>query len=243
MIDPRMVSQKMDWRYRFIRGAFRLLLSILCRLHIEGLERLPRRGPAIVVANHLHWMDPPVIMGVTPVRMVVLAAEKWETRPGMNVLFKSAGAVFVKRGCADLAALRKVEALLKAGAIFGVAPEGTRSKTGGLQRGKGGVALLAQRSGAIIAPIAVWGQERVFSEWRRLRRADVFVRVGEPFTLIAPAGLGRSEQLEVMTEEIMLRIARLLPPDYRGIYAAAVAKEEEEEEEEARAARHAGGEG
>jgi 1-acyl-sn-glycerol-3-phosphate acyltransferase len=221
-----MAGEFMEPRYRFWRGVMRALLPILCRLRVEGLERLPRHGPLILLTNHLHWLDAPLMLATMPVRMHPLAAEKWEKRPIINRLFKALDAVFINRAGADLAALRKVETLLRQGAIFGIAPEGTRSKTGGLQEGKGGASLLASRTGATLIPVAVYGQERVFTELRRLRRAEVVIRVGEPFTLPTPAGAQRSQQLEAMTRDIMLRIARLLPPSYRGVYGPAVAEEE-----------------
>jgi len=216
----------MPFRYRLIRGIIGFLLRLLGRLHVEGLENLPSHGPLILVTNHLHFLDPPVALAIIPLRSYVLAAEKWETRPIMSWLFKAMDAVFVHRGAADIGALRKVEALLKRGAVVGIAPEGTRSKTGGLQQGKGGAALVASRTGATLIPVVVYGQEKVFQELRRLRRADVHVVIGEPFKLEPPAATHRSRQLDEMTQDIMLRIARLLPPEYRGVYRSAVADEE-----------------
>lgn len=215
----------MDVYYRLIRAIFGVLLRVLCRLRVEGLEALPRQGPLIVVSNHLHFLDVPVIMVALPVRCTVLAAEKWEKRPIVNWLFKAGGAVFVNRGTADRKALGKMETLLRAGAIVAMAPEGTRSKTGGLQEGKRGAAFLAARTGAMLIPVVAYGQERVFRELRRLRRAHVVVRVGEPFTLPPLLGPHRSRQLDRMTFDIMIRIAQLLPPEYRGVYRPYVPEE------------------
>jgi len=212
--------QPLPLRYRLIRGTFRFLLHILCRLHVEGMERLPQHGPLVMVSNHLHFLDPPVVFAVVPLRSTVLVAEKWETRPLINRLFKAVDAIFVRRGTADLVALRKVEELLHRGGVVGIAPEGTRSKTGGLQRGKGGAALVASRTGATLIPVVAYGQEKVFKELPRLRRADVYVVIGEPFKLAPPAATNRRQQLDQMTLDIMLRIARLLPPEYRGVYAS-----------------------
>lgn len=218
--------EPMPLRYRLIRGVFRFLLRLLSRLHVEGLENLPPHGPLILVTNHLHFLDAPVVFAVMPLRSYVLAAEKWETRPIMSWLFKAVDAVFVHRGEADIDALRKVEALLKRGSVVGIAPEGTRSKTGGLQQGKGGAALVASRTGATLIPVVVYGQEKVFTELRRLRRADMYLVIGEPFQVAPPAATNRSRQLDEMTLDIMLRIARLLPPEYRGVYRSYVSEEE-----------------
>jgi 1-acyl-sn-glycerol-3-phosphate acyltransferase len=218
---PRLRTD-MEFSYRLIRTIFRAILTLLCRLRVEGLERLPRRGPLILLTNHLHFLDPPVVLAVLPVRTMVLAAEKWETRPIINRLFKAVGAVFIHRGASDIGALRAVESLLRQGAIVGIAPEGTRSPTGGLQRGKGGAAFLGSRTGATLVPVVVYGQEKVFKALRRLRRADVVLRVGEPFVLPALSEAHRSQQVEALTTDIMLRLARLLPPEYRGVYGPLV---------------------
>ncbi len=103
--------------------------------------------------------------------------------------------------------------------MFGLAPEGTRTKTGGLARGKSGVAYIAQQSGAPILPMAHFGTERVVQGWLRLRRPIVTVRMGPPFRLPPlPAG-DRSLGLRQQTDLVMCHIAALLPPEYRGVYA------------------------
>lgn len=212
--------------YRFLQWAIRSLITLLARLRVEGLENLPRRGPLILVTNHLHWLDPPVIFCVLPVRTTVLAAEKWEAHPIVGRLFKSINAVFIRRGQADIGALRKVQKLLEQGAIVGIAPEGTRSKTGGLQQGKGGAALLALRTNVMLVPVVAYGQEKVFRELRRLRRAEIMVRVGKPFKLPPLQEGNKRRQIDAMTMDIMLRIARLLPPEYRGVYRHLVPEDE-----------------
>lgn len=217
---------RMELRYRLIRAFLRLAFSILGRVHVQGLEKLPRRGRLILVTNHLHLFDPPLIMAVAPLRIIVLAAEKWERRPPLSVLFKLLNAVFVNRGTPDLAALRRIERVLQQGGVVGIAPEGTRSPTKALQHGKGGAALLASRTGATLVPIAVYGHERIGHELLRLRRAEIHVIVGDPFSLPAPSRTNRRQQLQEMTTEIMVRLARLLPPAYRGVYAPLLAAEE-----------------
>jgi 1-acyl-sn-glycerol-3-phosphate acyltransferase len=107
--------------------------------------------------------------------------------------------------------------VLAAGGIVAVAPEGRRSKSGGLQRGRNGVARLAVRTGAPVVPVAIWGQEHAFRSWRRLRRAPVDVRFGAPPSLRSLEASAPT----VVTTRIMVEIARLLPPEYRGAYADA----------------------
>ena len=216
----------MELHYRLMRAFVRLILRMICRLHVQGLEKLPRQGPMILVTNHLHFLDPPIVMAELPVRSTVLVAEKWEKRPPLSWAFKAIGAVFIRRGAADIDAVRKVQHLLERGAIVGIAPEGTRSPTRSLQRGKGGAAYLGSKTGAAMVPVAVYGHERTFKELRRLRRADVYVIVGEPFNLPAVVGPNKSRQIREMTQEVMLRLARLLPPEYQGIYGSLLGPEQ-----------------
>jgi 1-acyl-sn-glycerol-3-phosphate acyltransferase len=99
-----------------------------------------------------------------------------------------------------------------------MAPEGTRSLTRTLQRGKVGAAYLADRAGVPLLPVAIWGTERLPENVRRLRRTPVNMRVGRPFRLPGD-GRARSRDLEAHTDLIMCRIAALLPPQYRGVYS------------------------
>ncbi len=97
-----------------------------------------------------------------------------------------------------------------------VAVEGTRSHSGGLAEGKTGAAYLATRANVPLVPAVTWGTENIIPAWAHLRRADVYVVFGEPFRL--PEGRARSAELEAYTEDIMVRLARMLPEQYRGVY-------------------------
>jgi 1-acyl-sn-glycerol-3-phosphate acyltransferase len=107
---------------------------------------------------------------------------------------------------------------LKAGGVLGLAPEGTRSHTGQLQEGKTGAAYLADRAGVPIVPVALAGTENVWRNLKRLRRTPVACTIGQPFRLPSD-GRAKGEQLKHLTDEVMCRIAALLPPQYHGAYA------------------------
>lgn len=192
------------------------LVRLLARPHISGAEKVPTEGPVIYASNHLHYFDTPLIGISLPRAGYVLAAEKYQGHIFEPIL-RIGGAIFINRGEADRRALRQALNVLEDGHALGVAVEGTRSETGALAPGKTGAAYLATRTGATIVPLAVWGTEKVIPAWRHLRRADVYIRYGEPFRL--PEGRARSAELEAYTEQIMLALARLLPPEYRGVYA------------------------
>jgi len=207
--------------YPVIRGVIAFLVRTLTRLEVQGQELAPERGPYILVANHLHWLDSPVLLTTLPHPARVFAGEKWEGRFLIGFLLKSVNAIFVNRGEVDRRALREALATLKAGGVLGMAPEGTRSKTGGLQRGRSGAAYLAYQSGARLAPVVCTGQEHVISCLLRLRRARVRVVFGLPFDPPPVEGKVTPAHLDSFTEQIMHRLAALLPPEYRGVYADA----------------------
>ncbi len=210
---------KFPWRVRFLRNLALLGLRLLTRLEVRGVQETPPTGPALMIMNHLHWLDPVIGIAVVERPAVMFTAEKWEHRPVIgDVIRWSQRAIFVNRGQADRKALTQALEVLQHGDMLAVAPEGTRSKTGGLLPGREGAAYLASRTGAVIVPITAYGQEHAERAWKRLRRPHIVVTLGEPFRLEGTPNKAKSQQLEVYTDEIMLRLAALLPPEYRGVY-------------------------
>jgi len=200
------------WVERFI---VRVLLRILTRWEVVGLENVPSQGPFIVITNHLSMVDPPAVMAALPCRVVAMAASKYIRHP-FGFLLGTANVIFVRRGQPDRRALRKALAVLASGGVLGIAPEGTRSKTGALQRGKPGAAYLALRANVPLLPVALTGTERFFRDLARLRRPHLRVVIGKPFRLEVPEGTERP--LQALTDQMMQRLAALLPPEYRGVY-------------------------
>jgi 1-acyl-sn-glycerol-3-phosphate acyltransferase len=192
----------------------RLLIFAVARVHIEGAQSLKTPPPYILSTNHLTSWDPPLIFAVSPVstHLTVLAADKWRRVLPILLLFNAMGAIWVKRGEVDRVALRKCIDVLAHGGAMGMSPEGTRSRTGGLQKGRSGVAYLAAKAGVPVLPVALWGVEQIGRNLRRLRRTDVYLRVGEPLRM-DPA-----LSYEENTERLMRAIAGMLPPQYRGVY-------------------------
>jgi 1-acyl-sn-glycerol-3-phosphate acyltransferase len=199
--------------------------NVLCRVHEEGLASIPMRGPFILVANHVNFLEIPVLYTyLQPRRVTTLAkAETWHN-PFLALLFDAGGAIPLRRGQADVVAIRRGLAVLEAGDILALAPEGTRSNDGILQRGHPGIGLLALRSKAPLIPLAFHGSEQYRANLPRLRRTDFYIRVGEPFTVDAGGARVRGVVRQQIVDEIMYEIASLLPPAYRGAYSDMTAK-------------------
>ena len=139
-----------------------------------------------------------------------------DTLQDVEILFD---AIPLRRGEADIAALRQGLERLKAGQVVIIMPEGTRSGDGQLQQGHAGVVFLALRSGAPLLPIVHYGSERLVGNLRRGRRAYVRFLVGQPFTFDTRGAKITRQMRRQMVDEAMYQMATLLPPVYRGAYA------------------------
>jgi 1-acyl-sn-glycerol-3-phosphate acyltransferase len=178
------------------------------------------RGPLILVFNHINSLEVPLLHAhLQPRRMIGLAKiETWDNKI-MGWLFDLWEAIPIRRGEADLQALRRCLASLSAGDILGVAPEGTRSYDGKLLCGKPGIVLIALHSGAPILPIVHWGGENFLHNLKHLKRTDFHIRVGKPFSLDTRGEKVTRKIRQAMADEIMYQIAILMPEKYRGQYA------------------------
>lgn len=204
--------------YGFVRKVIQALLPLIADHEIVGQEHIPSKGPYIIVTNHLGIADPPVILTALPVRTRVLAGSTWRVHPLFGPLLSSMGAIWVRRGEVDRKALRQASEVLEQGGILSLAIEGTRSRTGGLQRGKTGAAYLALRYDVPILPVVVTGTEQLFRNLLRLRRTRLKTVIGKPLRLPQPNSRIRSQDLDAYTDLIMLELARMLPEQYRGVY-------------------------
>lgn len=205
----------------FITSGMKLGLHILCRIDAPDLDKIPRRGPLILITNHTGSIEAPILYGELYPRPVSAWAkvESWNNW-FLNFIFRVWEIIPIHRGEADVAALRRALRAIKSGDIFAVAPEGTRNQTGQLIRAKPGVTVLAMLTGAPILPVANWGGENFRANLRRFRRTDFHIRVGEPFRIEAKELRVTNDARQEIADEIMYRVAALLPEEYRGAYRA-----------------------
>jgi cytidylate kinase len=210
------------WFYSLMRGVAALILPILLKLRVEGLENVPASGPVMLASNHAAWIDIPLVSFRVPRITHYMAKVELFQAPIVGGMIRLLGAFPVRRGEGDRESLRTALRLLGQGEVVAIFPEGHR--TGGpMIRGLPGVSLIALRANTPIVPVGIINSPAVFQKGQFFfRRPTVTVRYGEPFKLNEGGGRYSKEDVERGGEEIMTRIAALLPPDYHGVYAEAV---------------------
>jgi 1-acyl-sn-glycerol-3-phosphate acyltransferase len=207
---------------RVLRFLIRILLRLVARIEINGRENAPLTGGMILASNHIGILD--IIMvyfAIDRTDLFIPVAEKWEKVGWIRWLGRQLNFLFVDRYNPDLKAMRKMIALMKDGKCLVIAPEGTRSRVGSLIEGKPGVAYLAARSGFPVVPVAITGTEDkvILANGRRFRKSHITLTGGKPFIVPPLPHNDREAALQKYTDEIMCRIAAILPERYRGVYS------------------------
>jgi 1-acyl-sn-glycerol-3-phosphate acyltransferase len=193
--------------------------QLVCKIDGEELKKVPLKGPLVIISNHVNFLEAPVLYThLLPREMTALAKiESWDN-PGKRFLFNLWKIIPIRRGEADMSAYRASLDAINAGKILVIAPEGTRSFTGKLQKGLPGTALIAVRTGAPIIPIAFYGSENFWDNLKHFKRSPFHIRVGKIFKINLPAnGLNKDNRDQVI-DECMQQLAILLPEEYRGAY-------------------------
>ena len=207
----------MNW---FINFLIRVYTRITCRIDAPDLHKFPMHGPLIAIANHTGQIEVPLIFAhLQPRKLSGWAkAESWDNK-FLNWVFGVWGIIPVRRGEADMHALKEALRALQKGLIFGIAPEGTRNYNGVLRRALPGTVIIALHSGAPIIPIAHWGGEVYLKNLKRFKRTDFHIRIGEPFRIDVEGVKVTGEMRQQIVDEMMYELAKLLPEEYRGEYS------------------------
>ena len=202
-----------------LRSITRFLFSNLSHLQVIGLENLPAEGSYLLAINHLGRLDAPLIFSlIERERLTALVADKYLTRPFFRWIVNQVNGIWINRDEADIQALKAAREYLKAGGVLGIAPEGTRSPTGRLQEAKTGVAYLADKADVPVIPVGISGTQKAIHELLLFRRPHIRVVFGKSVQLPPIERRTRAEDLQRNSDEIMCRIAALLPAEYRGAY-------------------------
>jgi 1-acyl-sn-glycerol-3-phosphate acyltransferase len=202
-----------------LRSIVTFLIKAFTRTRFVGLEHVPAKGALIVATNHMHYMDIPLLF-INPARedLTALVTTKYQHHWFIRWFCDTAGGIWINRDIADFNAMQAATKVLKEQRALGISPEGTRSHTAQLLQAKPGTVLLALKVGAPIIPVAITGTEKAFRRIFTLRRPQITVRFGPAFTLLPVGPENREKMYQQYSDEIMCRIAALMPEKYWGYY-------------------------
>ena len=209
-------------RRKFTFFLINLVFRLVARLQVIDRQNAPLDESLVLASNHIGRLDGALIYQFSQRQDIILiVAEKYRKIPLIPWFVKQIDGIWVDRFNADFGAVREMLNRLKKGGVLVLAPEGTRSPTGNLQKARAGASYLAVKAAVPIVPVALVGSEdaNVVAHMRRLKRTVITIRVGRAFRLPPLPKKDRDATLEVYTDEIMCRIAALLPPEKRGEYA------------------------
>ena len=210
----------MTYLERAINGLLRGIVGAICRVDTHELNRIPLEGPGILATNHTSNLEGPIYyVFLDPRKKTAFGKIELWGNPITRFIMNLWKVVPLRRGTADRRAMEQAVKALDNGQFVGIAPEGTRSPDGTLKKGRPGAAMLAVARRVPIFPMVHWGIDEIPGNIKRLRKTHLHIRVGPPFYIRKPTDRDISPRdLRAMTDEIMYRIAILLPERMRGYY-------------------------
>jgi 1-acyl-sn-glycerol-3-phosphate acyltransferase len=207
-----------------LRWVGRPVVDLLWTIEREGFDRLPTDGPAILAPNHISFLDSAFLMFSVPRNISFVGKaeymDSWKTKH----LFPALGMIPIDRGGGkkSLVALGAAEEVLNRGELFGIFPEGTRSRDGYLYKGRTGVARLALKVGCPIFPVGVIGTDQIQppdAKFPKLRR-ECAIKIGRPIKMDRYKDRADDRMvLRQITDEVMYEIRELTGQEYRNVYA------------------------
>lgn len=207
---------------RFWHFVLVLLIRILTRVDERGIEQLPEEGPVLLYFNHIHYLDPFIIIGLLRGKRytVPMAKRELATGPLIGRMIGAFGAIFIERGGADVGALRAALAVLEHGQVLLLAPEGTRNKVDhSLQPAQKGLGMMVRRTDPVLMPVAIWGTPDFPGAFKKLHRPCIHVHFGEPYRVDVPKDIPRREADAAISDLSMQELAALLPGKMHGVYS------------------------
>ena len=206
------------------------LLRLLWRFEVHGVHNIPKKGAAIIASNHVGILDSAFVPGAMPRHVAFLVKEHWFAGKGFVAAFRrgfmrAMGQLEIDRGggSASEISLGSGIAVLSAGKLLGIYPEGTRSPDGRLHRGRTGVARMLLEMSVPVIPVAVLGTAEIMPRGAKFPKfgGRVIVTFGEPMDFSRYAGLTEDRfVLRAITDEIMHEVRRLSGQEYVDVYAS-----------------------
>jgi 1-acyl-sn-glycerol-3-phosphate acyltransferase len=218
-----MTDYKISRTERLVNEMIYWVLRMFIRIDADELSQVPQKGPLLLITNHINFLEGPIVYTDLQHRyerdLTGFAKIEFWDNPITAFLFDTWETIPLRRGEADLSAIKEAVARIKAGAVFAMAPEGTRSSNAQLLRAHSGIAMLAHMSGAPILPLAGFGHENYVDDLKHFRRPNYHLTIGKMFRLDAGGNRVKGDVRQEMADEIMYQLAALLPERYRGVYA------------------------
>jgi len=205
---------------RIATGIIKWMVDTACKIDDRELEKIPFKGPAIIIMNHTNFLEVPILYTHLLPRLIVgLAKEETWKIPVYGFLARQWGGVPIKRGSADMNAFRKIAEVMDQERILVIAPEGTRNKTGVLKKAYPGIITMAMQNNVPIIPVAHFGSEKFWNNFKRFKRTKFTFRVGRPFYIKSDIGKVSGKMRQELLFGIMVQLAKILPEKYRGVYS------------------------
>lgn len=189
------------------------LMRFLFFLKVEGLENIPKEGPVIIVSNHMSFVDPVLVGATVPRTLAYIARADMFKYPVLGWWMRAVNTIPLERGAGDLGAIKAAIRAIKDGKVFGIFPEGRRSRTGQIEPFKTGAAAIALRTDAVLVPMAIIGSDKAWpvGSFPRPFR-PIKVVFGEPITL--PSDPAERKDLGALTSRLEAAVTALLPAEY-----------------------------
>ena len=208
-VDPAVIG---SWA-RGLRVATAPIRNRWLDIDVVGRVNVPTDGPAIIAANHLSFIDSPLLMTELGRPVTFLGKAEYLRDRVTRTVFPRVGMIPVDRTGRSVAwSLKVAQERLEAGELVGIFPEGSRSRSGYLHRGHVGAAHLALRTGAPIIPVGIIGSAAAMPVGNKLpvHNGRIIIRVGSPIGLGRYLGHPRNAATkQALTDELMAEIAAL----------------------------------
>jgi 1-acyl-sn-glycerol-3-phosphate acyltransferase len=196
--------------YSVIKRISFVLFRLCFGLRVTGLENIPREGAFILSSNHASYLDPLVLIAVSPRRLHFIARETLFNSTLLGWIIRHIETISVKRGGRDMGAVRAALKLLQGGGALGIFPEGTRSKTRELKKARPGVGMFAVKAKVPVVPVYIEGTfDAMPRGFKTIMRRPIRVVIGEPMDFFTGRCEAGKAGYELVSESIMRRIGEM----------------------------------
>lgn len=184
--------------YKFLLAIVSVLIKIIYRVRVNGIENLKDGKPIIISANHIHIFDPVILATLTKKQIFFLSKKEIFEKKLLAKFFTKLGVIPIDRENTDLKAIKSCFRVIRSGNILGIFPEGTRVKTIDIKNMKKGVALIALKNKVNIIPIHIEGTYKIFSK--------ITVDIYPMIEISNFENMEDSEAIDKLTEELFYKI-------------------------------------